>query len=281
MLANWIRQRVLTQTSGDILLGDAVDSFIGCSSVFTNDGKVHYSIEDGNNRETGVGTYKQATNSITRDQVFETLIGGVYDNTNVTAMEITNEAIVSITATVRGLTTHTPVWKDIIGSFSANEGTGYLTPDLKTLSGEVETFMFRDDLKEALSIRFAIPHDIGVGLDMFPHIRWSPNSDDTGVVRWGIEYMVAETVTGVFKDSVTIYLEQAGEGTLNKMQVIEAIAAIPAMTPNTLIVGRIFRDATHVNDTFIGDASLHAGCIHYQANVIGTPIRANDFYTWG
>ena len=280
MLANWVRQRILGATSGDVLLGAAVDSFIGCSNVFTNDGKVHYSIEDGLDRETGQGTYIQATNKIVRDNPFETLVGGVYSNVVLSPLSLSNDAIISVTATVRGLTTHTPVWKDIIGDFTVNQGTGYLTPDVKPLAGSVEAYMFGDTLVESLGVRFAVPHEVSVGKTMFPNIRWSPNATSTGVVRWGIEFMLAELDTGIFKDSVTIYLEQAGAGTLDKLQVIEAAATIVAPLPETLIVGRIFRDSSHVNDTFVGDAALHVAGLHYQADALGTPSKDPDFYTW-
>jgi hypothetical protein len=281
MLANWLRQRILTGTSGDIDLGDPVEGFIGCSSVFTNDGKVHYSVEDSHNRETGIGTYKQATNSIVRDTAFETLIGGTYNNSPSVPMTLTNDAIVSITATVRGLTTHVPVWKDIVGAFTQNDGTGYLSPDVKPLAGGVEVFTFGSTLEEALSVRFALPHDIAVGSQMYPHIRWSPNSSDTGTIRWGIEFMVAELDTGIFKDATTIYLEDAGLGTLNKLQVVNAATQITAANPNTVIIGRIFRDATHANDTFTGEASLHVVGMHYQSDALGTPSKDTALYTWG
>jgi hypothetical protein len=280
MLANWVRQRILAASTGDVLLGSPVDSFIGCSSVFLNDGKVHYSIEDGLNRETGVGTFIQATNSIIRDTPFETLVNGIYSNSVVTPMSISNEAIISVTATVRGLTTHVPVWKDLLGDFSQNVNTGYLSPDVKPLAGSVEAYMFRDDLVESLGVRFAVPHDIKVGTDMFPHIRWSPNTTSTGTVRWGIEFMVAELGTGIFKDSVTIYLEEAGSSTLDKLQLVESDVQIEAKEPDTLIIGRVFRDSTHVNDTFVGDAAIHVACLHYQADVVGTPSKDPDFYNW-
>ena len=280
MLANWLRQRVLAPTSGDIALGAAVDGFIACSNVFLNDGIVFYSIEDGTNREAGKGTYVQASNSIVRDEVFETLIAGVYSNNVATPMTITNESLFSVTGTVQGLTTHALLWKDMLGDFTHNPSTGYLTPDVKTLAGTVETYMFGDSLVESVGVRFAIPHDVSVGKAMFPHIRWSPNTASAGTVRWGIEFMIAERDTGVFKDSVTIYLEEAGSGTLDKLQIVEASVQLTATEPDTLIIGRVFRDSSHVNDTFVGDAALHVACIHYQTDAIGTPSKDPDFYTW-
>ena len=281
MLANWVRQRILSASTGDVLLGDAVDSFITCSTVFPNNGEVHYTIEDGLNREVGLGSFVQSTNTLVRSHVFETLINGVYDDKPSTPMTLTNEAIVSVTATVRGLTTHVPVWKDMLGSFTQNEGTGYLSPDVKPIAGTVENYMFRDDLVESLGVRFAIPHDIALGTKMYPHIRWSPNSTSTGVVRWGLEFMVAELGTGIFKDSVTIYLEEAGGGTLDKLQLVESAITINSRTPDTIILGRVFRDSTHINDTFVGDASLIVACLHYQADAVGTPSKDPAFYNWG
>jgi hypothetical protein len=280
MLANWVRQRVLAATTGSIALGAAVDSFVSCDKVFMNDGKVHYSIEDGLNRETGVGTYIQSSNTLVRDDAFETLINGVYNNNVLAPMQISNEAIVMVSGTVQGLTTHVPVWKDLIGFLTQNASTSYLTPDVKPFAGTIETYMFRDDLVESLSVQFDTPHDIQVGAIMVPHIRWSPNTNDVGTVRWGIEYVAAELNTGIFKDSITLYFEQAAEGILDKLQIVESVQTVLANEPDTVITGRIFRDATHANDTFVGDVALHVACLHYQANAVGTPSKDPDFYNW-
>ena len=201
MLANWLRQRVLSASTGDVLLGAAVDGFIEVNKVFSNDGKMFYTIEDGVNRETGIGTYVQSENKVIRDSPLETLIAGAYSNSVSSPMPITNEALFSITATVQGLTTHVPVWRGLNGDFTQNASTSYLTPDVSTISGNVESYTFRDDLVESLSVRFAIPYDISVESPMFPHIKWSPSTADTGVVRWGLEFMIANIDTGVFQDT--------------------------------------------------------------------------------
>ena len=280
MLANWLRQRILAATTGDILLGDPVAGFIGCSNVFTNDGRVYYSVEDGLNRETGKGTYIQASNSIQRTEVFESLIEGVFTKDALSPMALSDKSVFSVTATIRGLTSHVPVWKDIVGRLQQNPNTGYLSPDTKNLAGSVEAYSYKRDLIESLGVTFAIPHDTQVGGQSFPHIRWSPNTPDTGIVRWGIEFMVADIVTGVFNDTTIIYLEQAGSSTVNKLQIIESLTPLVSPEPNSLIVGRVFRDATHVNDTFVGDGSLHAVGLHYQSNLVGTPSRTPDFDIW-
>lgn len=282
MLANWVRQRILAASVGDIFLGDSVnDSFTSCSKVFLNDGELFYSVEDGLNRENGVGTYIQASNKIIRTQVFETLINGIYSDNVSSPMSISNESIVSVTATVRSLTTHVPVWKDMLGDLVQNLSTSYLTPDVKPIAGNVEAYMFGDSISESLGVKFAIPHDVKVGADMFPHIRWSPTTDGTGVVRWGIEYLIAERETGVFQDSTTIYLEESGSGTLGKLQLIESTLKIVAGKPDTVITGRVFRDSEHANDTYVGDAALHVACLHYLSDAVGTPRRDPNFYVWG
>jgi len=281
MLGNWLRQRILSATSGDILLGEAVTGFVGVDKIFTNDGKMFYSIEDGLNRETGIGTYVQAENKVVRTNPLETLIAGAYSTNVVTPMPISNEAIFSITGTVQSLTTHVPVWRIINGDFTHNANTGYLTPDVSTIAGNVESYTFRDDLVESLSVRFAVPYSISVGRPMYPHVKWSPNTADTGVVRWGIEFMIADIATGIFQDTITIYLEQAGSGTTNKHQMVDAMETIAAPLPDTLIIGRVFRDSTHINDTLVGNAHIHVAGFHYQADAIGTPQRTSDYYDWG
>jgi hypothetical protein len=112
-----------------------------------------------------------------------------------------------------------------------------------------------------------------------------PLSSGTGVVRWGLEWTFAirnDSTPAVFGTTTFTYLEQAACGTPYSHQIIEV--ADPGITlancePDTLIQVRIFRDATHVNDTYVGDAIGLFLDAHYRVDRQATPNRAPDFYT--
>jgi len=76
MLANWVKESTATTGTGDITLGGAPSGFIPFSQVFRDGQAVYYTIEDGANREIGIGTYNAGV--LSRTTVLETLEGGTY-----------------------------------------------------------------------------------------------------------------------------------------------------------------------------------------------------------
>lgn len=280
--ANWVKQQVSSTGVGDIQLADSITSFIRVSSAYVNGEEIYYSLLDGDDRENGLGTYISATNKITRDTIFETLTSGAYTPTGASPISLSGNATLAIMPTPRGLIKHEPVWKELPASSFQVYKAGYTNPDLVTLIGNILAPGFDATIEEAIGIRYNIPHDISVGSSMYPSVRWSPSTTNTGVVRWGIEYSMAERDTGTFLSSTTIFIEQAGGSVTNAHQSIEFADGdkILAPLPNTIIAAKVFRDATHINDTFTGEAILHTASLHYLADYVGTPSRDPDFYVW-
>ena len=98
-MANWIAESVSgTPGTGTVDLGGAIDAkHIAFNDIFVTGTLVHYSIEDGNNREIGIGTLTTGTPwTLARTTVLETLDSGAYDNTSPAAISLTASAIVSI-----------------------------------------------------------------------------------------------------------------------------------------------------------------------------------------
>jgi hypothetical protein len=89
---------------GPLLLTDSIDSYIRVSAVYTDGDPIYYSIVEGNNRETGLGTYISASDSITRDLVYETLDGAAYDNATPSPLSLNGESTVGVYPTVQALT---------------------------------------------------------------------------------------------------------------------------------------------------------------------------------
>jgi len=279
MLANWIKQKSLTSGTSDVELGVTVDGFIAASSVYSNNDRIFYSIVEGENRENGLGTYISGSNSISRDEIFETLTNGIFDNSNPAPLNLFGEAVVSVTATTRGLTTHQNVWGDIQSNAFNNPESGYTAPSTATLIGGIQVAGFSPTVVNSIGVNFCIPHSINPDEDLIPHIRWSPSDADTGTVRWGFEFSGANVSTGFFINNVILYVEQVSSGVANQHKLID-FTAIPPLLPDAVIHARVFRDATHVNDTYTGSALLNSITLHANMNTVGTPSLYPNFYSW-
>ena len=123
MLANWVKEAVTgTPGGGNISLAGAVTGFIAFTTAFKDQQLVHYSIEDGNNREIGIGTFTTSGAVLARSIILETLVSGTHDNLAPTAVTLTSAAIVSCTPSANSLLPAT--------DYSDNAGTDNLLYDV-------------------------------------------------------------------------------------------------------------------------------------------------------
>jgi len=280
MIKNWVKQKCTTTGIGPLLLGDSVEGFINFSSAYLDGERVYYSILDGSDRENGIGIYITASNTIQRDLALETLVAGSFSNVTPAFLDLTGNAFVMVTPTSHILTTNIPVWDDVECSLMLDSALGYTAPGAVPLSGGVNVLAFDPAVQESLGFSFKIPHSIQLGSPMYPFIRWSPSDTSTGTVRWGIE-LTAAARGGVFSDVLgTFYVEQAGGAVANAHQLIEFTNAIVNSEPDTIITGRVFRDAANGNDTYSADALFHSLSLHVLKDRVGTPKRDPDFYSW-
>jgi hypothetical protein len=100
-IANWVQETVSgTPGTGAINLGGAVSGFIKfADSGIASGSQVIYDIEDGVNREHGIGTITSGTPwTLSRDTILATLNTGTYDDTSPTALVLTSSAKVGIVA---------------------------------------------------------------------------------------------------------------------------------------------------------------------------------------
>lgn len=72
---NWLGEFVSTIGTGDAILGGAIDGFAGFSNV-GNDVDVYYTIIDGLDKETGIGTL--SAGRLIRKEIHATLVSGIY-----------------------------------------------------------------------------------------------------------------------------------------------------------------------------------------------------------
>lgn len=99
LTANWVKESTATTGTGTINLGGAETGFIAFSDTFSTADTVHYVIEDGNNKEYGIGTLTTgAPWTLARTTVLETLVSGTFDDTSPTAITLSGSATVGVAA---------------------------------------------------------------------------------------------------------------------------------------------------------------------------------------
>ena len=139
---------------------------------------------------------------------------------------------------------------------------------------------FSATIIENLLVTFHIPHGIADEI-IYPHIHWAPSNTNTGVVRWGIEYVYAKGYEQqAFGNTSIIYIEQAATGTTKQHQITETAdpgITVSGLETDGLLVCRIFRDATHANDTYNADAFGLYCDLHVQQDRRTTPNRNYPF----
>jgi hypothetical protein len=157
ILADWIKQTVTgTPGTGAITLGSAVSGYIRLAddTRITNGALVYYTIEDGVNRERGIGTYSTTGPTLTRTVIHAKLTAGTYSENPGTGLSLTSAAIVSCSAVANAFNKHgalvynataitmtaNAVWTDITWSHEAYDTlafheTGSNTARLKVPAG--------------------------------------------------------------------------------------------------------------------------------------------------
>ena len=96
-VGNWTIEKCNTIGTGDLFLVGTEQSFVRWRDSVPQ-GQVYYVIEEGVNRESGVGTFN-GVNTITRDTVHATLVNGTYNDNNPTPLHLTGAAVVACSFT--------------------------------------------------------------------------------------------------------------------------------------------------------------------------------------
>jgi hypothetical protein len=126
-----------------------------------------------------------------------------------------------------------------------------------------------------------MPHEWDGG-EIHMHVHWvALNTETSKAVRWGLEYTWAEP--GASFGNTTILYKSALEGgsadvTANKHSITAWAAIPPSSTQDdlsTILIGRVFRDSNHADDTYTSDAYLLYIDAHFQLNSLGS----TDEYT--
>jgi len=177
------------------------------------------------------------------------------------------------------------VWKDEKAEFvvKGTNGSGG-NPSWSEYIPGFQGLMFSGTTMNQVWIDFCINHDIAPNSRLYPHIHWMPLNNTTGVVRWGIQYIIAKGhgQSAFPIQSTIIYINQTVP--LNS-QYKHMITEVPdesaifssQIEPGSVVKMRIFRDASNAADTH--NFTIHAwqAKLHYQVSRIGTKNKKPIF----
>lgn len=139
-------------------------------------------------------------------------------------------------------------------------------------SGSQGVFAFHFDKanEEEVYQTVTIPRAYKEGTNIYPFVHWIPKDTNTGIVRWGMEFSHA-SIGEVFGNTSFIYKEQAGAGTalMHQVAIFDPIGA-GEFAKSGMGSVRVFRDATHENDTYDADAILVEFGFVYEMDSVGT-----------
>lgn len=181
-------------------------------------------------------------------------------------------------------TTKTFGWNDNVQMFTVKTA-GTTDPQISLLFGNMYGYTWSPSARNEVWVDFHILHDYAVGTPVYPHIHWMPTTNNSGTVRWGIEYTVAQGhgIDTFPTTTSTVYIEQTISNANRYKHMIAEVSdanAIPATDLNIdgFIKMRVFRDATHANDTY--PDTVHAWCVdlHYQTSQLSTKNKAPGFF---
>lgn len=179
-------------------------------------------------------------------------------------------------------------WKDNLGNITAGKAVGANAPTWSTFRDGLEGYEFHQSTMNEVWITFHINHDVMLREPMYPHVHWSPDTTSTGVVRWGMEFSIANrsadgVVGSAFGSSTTIYVEENITSDSQYEHIVSEVSDADALQEDwldidALVLMRVFRDASHANDTFPDGVFGWFVDIHYKADKVHTPNKAPNFY---
>jgi hypothetical protein len=137
-------------------------------------------------------------------------------------------------------------------------------------------FVYKFDTTNAddESVHFVaqMPHAYKEGSDIGPHLHWSPDTSNTGNVRWQLEYVIAniDNTFDTTATSETITVAAGGTALFHEYDEFSDIDGT-GLTISHIIMCRLTRLSTSdVLDTFTGNAAFLEFDFHYEIDTVGS-----------
>ncbi len=133
----------------------------------------------------------------------------------------------------------------------------------------VRAYKFDKATEEQLYFVLQVNHDWKLGTNLNPHVHWLSTSTHAGSAVWGLEYTWQEG-NKAFGNTVVIKTTEVSAG--QNIHNITSFSAISTTigTHSSMIMCRIFRDATATGDTLDNDAVLLEVDFHFRKGQQGS-----------
>ena len=159
-------------------------------------------------------------------------------------------------------------------------------PTISPFSSGFYGQFFSPTLMNEAYCEFVIPQDIAIATKVYPHIYTVPSNSASGVVRWGISYLLAKGHGQQTFDvyPTTVYIDQAIPADSARKPLVAEVSVLDALLsnniePGSVLMCRIFRDAEHANDTYAHDIHAKSAGLFYMRGRFGTRNKAPNFFS--
>ena len=174
---------------------------------------------------------------------------------------------------------HDKVWDDLTAPILSARTPGTQAPTLTTFGpGASHMKQYAFTVGDNVWLAFHVPHTFCPGTLAYPHMHWSTDGTDTGVVEWDVDVQMAYGHgQQAFPAETNFQLSANASGTPWNHEITEddGTNALVLLEPDALIFIHLELGAgTTCTDTVFG---LFFD-FHYQVDRIGTPDKAPDFW---
>jgi hypothetical protein len=147
-------------------------------------------------------------------------------------------------------------------------------------------YWFDKLLEEEVFFIVQLPHSYKQGSDIRPHVHWLPKTTGGAglFVKWGLEYTWAN-INGVYAANTTIITTDASSSSTattsgDNIMTIDKhyVSSFPSITGtgktiSSMLICRVFRDATDATDDYDDDAGLLEFDIHFEKDTVGSRLE--------
>jgi len=165
---------------------------------------------------------------------------------------------------------------DIDMTASGND-PAWITGFISAGSRGVFVHWFDPDITQELFFNRQVLHGYKLGTNFVLHVHWVPKTAGAteSAVRWGAEFNLAD-INGIYGNTTIIYGSSpaGGDTTLivdkHYMTDLTTIDGSGISGVSAMFNCRVFRDASHVDDTYDGYAGLKEIDFHYEKDTVGS-----------
>ncbi|MFZ4707963.1 MAG: hypothetical protein ACOYMF_18320 [Bacteroidales bacterium] len=190
----------------------------------------------------------------------------------------TDNVTIDTTGTIK-LNGKATVFDDLTVSGMQTKKTGSNQPDFKQVAGGIYIDTFPPNSFAEVFFSVQLPHSYKEGSDVSAHVHWMPMSSvmSSQDVIWKLEYEW-RNINDIFSGaSTTVLTATAPSGTPGYKHLLSEFPDISGTgkTISSIIICRLYRDATNALDTYTADAGFLAIDFHIEKDTLGS----NSEYT--